>query len=379
MNLQERLEYCRAAAKNQRPKKLPIYGNMWLWAVLDSGYQLKDALYDWDIMFDAWMQFQERYDLDYYCNPGARNPFRFTETLGGNKYVLDAEKNTVQFTDYHLLEENEYDELCQNVVKFKWEKAIPRKCSTAMEADAETMKKAFAELGQFFGFKGRLSEAMMSQYGAPERSQCELLIPFEDLFLFYRGIKNISIDLRRRYGKVKEAVEAIFQQEAKGMNDAFFASNAPNDIYVFDTSVCFLGHSILNTKQFEDLYWSYLAPYFKQIEERDMVCMVFSEAEILRFADFFKDYKNGCFAIQPEMDNLVDVHKALPNCSLMGGLGSDLGHGTPEDNVNGLKKLIDAVGDSGLTICPQKMITYQNDCKRENLLAVKEFVDNYQF
>ena len=122
MNLQERLEYCRAAAKNQKPKKLPIYGNMWLWAVLDSGYQLKDALYDWDIMFDAWMQFQERYDLDYYCNPGARNPFRFTETLGGNKYVLDAEKNTVQFTDYHLLEENEYDELCQNVVKFKWEK-----------------------------------------------------------------------------------------------------------------------------------------------------------------------------------------------------------------------------------------------------------------
>ena len=82
MTLEERLAYCRAAARGDRPTKFPIYGNMWTWAIYDSGYRLQDAIYDWDIMFYAWMKFQAKYDLDYYFNPGARNPFKFTEVLG---------------------------------------------------------------------------------------------------------------------------------------------------------------------------------------------------------------------------------------------------------------------------------------------------------
>lgn len=380
MNLQERLEYCRAAARGDRPTKFPVYGNMWTWAIYDSGYKLSEAFYDWDIMFDAWMKLQENYNMDYYCNPGARNPFRFTEALDGNHYTLNKENDTLQYLDFHTMEAEEYDEFIKDVKKFRWETSFPRKMRGAHDASPETLKLAFKELMDFLGFKGRLSEAMQTQYGCPERSQHEIAIPYEELFNQLRGIKNLSIDLRRRYGKVKEATEAIYNQDSKFANEGYYNNPPENDVYVFDTAVCFLGHSILNQKQWEDLYWPYLLPWFKKNEEMGKTCMVFVEAQIARFADYFNDFKKGQFAIQYENEKVEDIKKAFKTSAIMGGIDTEvLGKGTVEENIDMVKHSIDVCGDAGLTFCPNKMVSYRNDCKSENLKAIMNYLDSYKF
>lgn len=41
-----------------------------------------------------------------------------------------------------------------------------------------------------------------------------------------------------------------------------------------------------------------------------------------------------------------------------------------------LKKLIDELGN-GFIFSQNKMVSFRNDCTRENLLAVNEFIRNY--
>ena len=109
-------------------------------------------------------------------------------------------------------------------------------------------------------------------------------------------------------------------------------------------------------------------------------CMVFVEADIARFADFFADYKKGQFAIQYENETIDVIKKAFPNCSIMGGIDYEtLGSGTPEQNVDMVKRAIDIVGDAGLTFCPNKMLSYKNDCKSENLKAIVDYLASYKF
>ena len=54
-----------------------------------------------------------------------------------------------------------------------------------------------------------------------------------------------------------------------------------------------------------------------------------------------------------------------------------LGNGTPQECVDYAKKLIDELGD-GYIFSENKMLSFKNDCKRENLLAVREFVRDYR-
>ncbi len=62
----------------------------------------------------------------------------------------------------------------------------------------------------------------------------------------------------------------------------------------------------------------------------------------------------------------------------MGGMTTDLlGNGTKQQCIDYAKKLIDELGD-GFIFSTNKMVSFRNDCKRENLLAVTDFVRNYQ-
>jgi hypothetical protein len=72
------------------------------------------------------------------------------------------------------------------------------------------------------------------------------------------------------------------------------------------------------------------------------------------------------------------MRKKLPNICFVGGMSTDLlGNGTEQQCVDYAKKLIDELGD-GYVFSANKMISFKNDCKRENLLAVTEFVLNYK-
>jgi hypothetical protein len=73
------------------------------------------------------------------------------------------------------------------------------------------------------------------------------------------------------------------------------------------------------------------------------------------------------------------MRKRLPNVALAGGMKTCLlGYGTNEQCVDYATTPIDTLG-AGFVLSQDKMISYRNDVRRENLLAVNEFARNYQY
>ena len=101
---------------------------------------------------------------------------------------------------------------------------------------------------------------------------------------------------------------------------------------------------------------------------------------MLRFADFFQDVKKGTVAMGHEMDDAFEIRQKLPNICIMGGMSIDyLAKKTPEECVAFGKKLIDELGrDGGFIMSTTKILTYKNDCKRENQITLNDFVRNYK-
>ena len=73
-----------------------------------------------------------------------------------------------------------------------------------------------------------------------------------------------------------------------------------------------------------------------------------------------------------------DINLLLPATATM--TAELLGRGTPEQCVARTKELIDGLGglEGGFVLSQDKMLTFKNDAKPENLKAVSEFVTNYR-
>lgn len=201
-------------------------------------------------------------------------------------------------------------------------------------------------------------------------------LPFEYFFSSYRGIKELSIDLRKCKPQLLDTSDAIF-------NTLVFPTmqqlmNTEGLTTICDSIFVMLGHSILSEKQFEEFYWPHLKRCIDIADEHNKSLLLFCESTMLRFTDFFKDIPKGVLFIHLEQDNIFELKKKLPNICFMGGMTSDLlGNGTSAQCVNYARKLIDELGD-GFVFSTNKMISFRNDCKRENLLAVCDFVRNYE-
>jgi uroporphyrinogen-III decarboxylase len=149
--------------------------------------------------------------------------------------------------------------------------------------------------------------------------------------------------------------------------------------YIAPIQIGMLAHSILNEKQFEELYWPYMKKAIDFCAEKNIRILLYCEAEVLRLAEFLQEIPKGLAILQHEKDDIFELRKRLPNMALMGGMPLDvLGNASPKECVDHAKKLIDTLGD-GFVLCQNKMGCTKNDINRENLLAVNEFALNYNY
>ncbi len=382
--LQERLDTVHKAIGFEKTDRIPTHSVYFSWMILDAGLKMSDAIYHYDILEDVISQFHERYQFDFYNYIGHRNPFRVFDAVDGNAYVVDDEKEMISITEDHNFMESpdeEYKLLIDNPIKYLWELVIPRKCKTfntdkAVDSFVDSVK----ELNTFDAFMARMTDKFVHQYGVPNKSILTENVPFEFLFNYLRGIKGVSIDLRRRPKLLFEACKAIEGLTGSSKRHELIHTLKPADDTIFSTYICLLGHSILTVKQFEELYWPYIKNIIDGSIKNNQKVMIFSEAFIGRFYEFFQDVPKGVIMLQLEQDNVFDIRKKLPNVAISGGMTTDLlGRKSKEECLEYAKVLVDELGkDGGFIMGQNKMVSYRNDAKRENVLAVQEFCRNYK-
>ena len=375
--LKERTELFDNAFEFKHNKRAAVAANIYTWKMLDSGYKMSEALYDYDIMRKCFEEFADRYQFDAYCDVNNRNAFRVARAAGGGHYKIDDNDEGVYIEDHHYMEADEYPELIADQDKFVWEKVVKRALPDGITK--QTFYNIAVETAQFMQYYQEMIQNAITKHGALMLfPPCTIMAPSEILFSYYRGIKGLSVDLRRNKELVSEAMDVIFEKEVAPMKGMLLSLEGKRPAgFASDILLPMLSHSILSPKQFEKFYW----PYFKKVVDfaaaHHLRITVMAESTIARFTDFLQEVPKGTMMMLLEQDNLAEIRKKLPNIAIAGGMPTELlGSGTEQECIDYAKKLIDEMGD-GFVLSQNKMVTFRRDAKRENLIAVNNFVRNY--
>jgi len=99
--------------------------------------------------------------------------------------------------------------------------------------------------------------------------------------------------------------------------------------------------------------------------------------ELLGGGNHFLD--PGDEMIQSEGDDIRECREKLPTIALAGGLPTSiLGISSAQECLDYARRLVDDMGD-GFVLCQNQMISYRNDCKRENLLTYLDYFKTHTY
>jgi len=374
--LAERSELFDKAFAFQHKSRTPSFSNFWTWKYLDAGMNLNDALRDYDLLEKANRGFHELYQFDAYMDKGTRNAIRVSEAFGAKFHYIDESGEFVLADDRCLIEVEEYPDLVADPQRYYWEKAFRRYVKPDLTLGE--FKAGVQEFLAFAEFGSRMDDIFLNEYGtlSPTPAGAFIMIPFEYLFNFLRGIKQLSLDVRRHRSELIEVSEGLWES----MCEPALQQSLAADTYGAITSVNigFLAQSVLSNSQLEELYLPYVKKVIDAAIAADKRVFVFCESEMLRFAEHFEDIPPGYVMIHPEQDDIFELRRRLPNIVFAGGMPTHLlGQGSPQECIDYAKHLIDEMGE-GFVFSTNKMMSYRNDAKRENLLAVMDFVRAYE-
>ncbi|MBQ7737636.1 MAG: hypothetical protein IJT62_07360 [Oscillospiraceae bacterium] len=369
MNLAERKQLFRDTLAFNNKGCVPSLCNAWSYKIYDAGYTLQEALFDYDVMEKVVRQFHERYHFDTYFDLGTRNPMQISKALGSFRHRIDEKADAIVIEDYSLMQPEEYPEFTADQQAFNWSKALQR-----LNPDL-TYGQLQATIGAmlgFFGFNGKIQQIMVQEYNTPVLYNAVLQVPIESLMMGVRGMRDLSLDMRRRRADVKAASDKMFEgliAQAQAV-----AAGPSEDRYVFDAESVILASTIMSRKQFEEFYAPYLKPLMDTVISSGKMYYIFCENSLQNFYEFFQDFDKGSVLINLELDDIRDTRKKLPNIALGGGMPSALlGTASVEECVDFAKKLIDDMGD-GFVFSSDKMLSYRNDARPETLKAVMDLV-----
>ncbi len=378
-----RVQLFRDASSFKKPARVPHLGNVVTWKVFDAGHTLDEAMTDFDVMKECVVHFLDNYPVDALIDFGIRNQFNVTEAFGAGYYYYD--KEVVGVRDHHHCTLDTLDAYLDNREKFLWETALPEKYPDFAEKPLPVWQRTFDEYLRYVKFILTMGSLAGKTYGLPGMAPTNPMsgavsFGIEELLANLLGMKELSMAMRRDPEKIQAFVDRYDETHITPYIEKIRAGKGPNTKYCYDASIMMLAQNLLNPRQFERYYWPHLSALLTAFAEKKMNVRVFTEGSILKYCDYFKDIPKGTVTFHLENDDPFEVRKRLPNVAIMGGMTSALlARGTPEQCVDYARRLICELGaDGGFILSEDKMLSYRNDARSENLKAVCEFAASYR-
>ncbi len=383
--LKERQQMIDNVYNHKHNSRVMLGSNSYTWSILDAGFRLNEALYDYDKLEKVTREHHEKYGFDIYTDVQNRNPVRVTSLLGGGKTRIEDAKSSIWCEDRVLMDSSEYKEFAEDPKKFYYTKMFRR--SMKEDVTLGELKVAFREWDMWREANSRRNQMLVNEYGCLLYFSAFPKVPYENVYQNYRGIKGMAMDLRRHRDEIKELLQVLYETESRpallnaldnGSAGYFFAKGASaGGGHIAPITFAMLGHTLLNRKQFEDFYLPHFRPAIDECIKRGARLYIHVEGSALRFAEYFEDIPKGYILMHLEQDDPFEFRKRLPNIAIAGGMPSTLlKNGTKEECINYAKKLIDELGD-GFVLDQDKMLSFHQDCNGDNLRAVNDFARNY--
>ncbi|MCF0143106.1 MAG: hypothetical protein HUJ75_06990 [Parasporobacterium sp.] len=379
---QERIKLFRDAAAFKETSRTPHLACAVTWKIFDAGYELKDALTDFTVMEKCVRHFLDTYKVDALIDIGIRNQFNVTEAFDEKSYYYYNDES-VGIHDHAHCTVDTLDEYIADPEKYIWTRILPEKYGEAWgQKTKEVWKKTFKEYMNYTKFVIHMGSVTSKEYGlasmAPNNPmKGAIQFGIEELLANLLGIRQLSLALRRNADDLDRFIKVWDEQHIDPIIEKIRKGKGPEDSkYCFDASIMMLAQNFINPKQFERFYWPSLKRLLDAYAEKNMSVRIFTEGTILPYADYFKDYPKGLLTFHIEKDDPFGFREKLPNVAIMGGMTTEmLSSATPEECVEHTKKLVNELG-GGFIFSENKMLSYRNDCRKENMLAICEYLNS---
>jgi hypothetical protein len=395
------------AIQLKKPDRVPVAGKYGFFPARYAGMTVHEFIYDPEKIWEASWKTLADFPADMIQNP---YPARF---LGALFDILDAKQVmwpgrqlgpdlTFQFVEGEYLKADEYPAFLSDpsdfIVRRYWprifgalkgfEKLVSLHAMTgystgivgtaaafALPEVIETLdalKKAGEQSLKLLSYQRKFAEkareeGFPSEYGASSNA------PFDLLGDFFRGTRQIMLDMYRRPEMVIKACEtllpfmverAVAGAEASGNPRIFIALHKGAD-----------GH--MSREQFLKFYWPTLHALMMTLIEHGLTPLPFFEGDYSSRLDIIRDVPAGKACYSFEATDMQRAKKVLGDkVCIRGNVPASLmTTGEPGDVRNYCRKLIDSVGRDGGFILD--VATGMDDAKPENVRAMYEAAGVY--
>jgi len=391
-----------AAAACRQPDQIPVLGPFQKYPYQFAGMTLRQAMNDYPAARAACHKFLDYFQPDADFGPIFAYPAPAMETIGWKTFKWPGhglgDDVMYQYLDGEYMTADEYDEFIFDPSGFMFSKWTPRQFS-ALQGFGQLppwrrfMWTGWMNIGAIGGpemqesfrlltkFAGELNEwwahqakywGEMTEKGYPLAFAAWDWPPFDILGDTLRGTRNVLADMRRRPGKLHDALEVttkIFEEYGSG------AVGAP--LPFTWTWVHKSTREFMSDAQFKEFYWPYLRKGLVTLIDKGITPIVYWEADWESRLEHIADIPYGKIVYHLSNTNFERAWDVLggkvclmgnvPNTMLLGG--------TPDDVKAYCKRIIDYTkGKPGLIMDAAIML---DEAKPENLKAMFDFTREY--
>ena len=400
--LEQRQKRIEDAITLNKPDQIPI-ASLWdFFPAKRKGFTVKQVMYDFQLMFDLWVECMLHFEPDLADNPYPLRGF------GPLLEILDfqhlkwaghgvGDDMSYQFVELELMKADEYDHFLFDPSDFMVRRYWPRVnkalapfenlpplnqaisytwglynavflLSPEMEAARTAMIEAGKASAEVLKWSATFNKKM-AELGFPPSSGGFAQAPFDTLGDVFRGTKGIMMDLYRRPDKVMAACEKLLPIMIDSAVASAKRTGVPRIFIPLHKGL----DGFLSPQQFAKYYWPHLKELLEALVREGITPWVFAEGACNTRLDSFRDVTPGKVIYQFEATDIFKAKEMMRDrCCIRGNVpASILTVGTPEEVKAYCKKLIDVCGvDGGFIMdasCPLA------DAKPENVQTMYDF------
>ena len=369
-----------------------------------AGYSMKEVMYDYKKLADAWLKFNHDFQPDHFHGPGLVYPGRVLEIIGHKLHKwpghgLPDKATMYQFVEGIYMQPEEYDDFMMNPTDF-WMRVFLPRTATAFEpfqhlapfnpimtnpmayimaASRPEIQQAFqamidagAEMRKWLETVGEVNEQGLRE-GFPSFGGGMAGAPYDNISDVLRGTQGIAVDMYRRPVKLKETMERLVPIIVKGAVKGANASLCPVIMMPLHKGE----RSFMSDKQFREFYWPTYKKVLLGLIEEGLVPFPFAEGNYEPRLEIIADMPRSAVVWYFEVMDMAKAKKILGNVSCIAGNmpASLIVTSTPQAVKEACRRLIETCAPGGGYILTASASVSEGN--PDNLHAMMEAAEEY--
>lgn len=301
------------------------------------------ATWDYPELVRAYEKMLKDFPMDFNMGFQWLSPQK-SEILGSRNWKQNRQNGVMQHPEVTTLMEEDYDEFIENPIACIRQKVLPRLhtklAGGGMESAAALTRAMVFENTQMADFYNRIYDVSLAE-NIPAYYGAMFYAPFDLLADHLRGIRQISLDVRKRADKVEAACERLADVMVEYMKSSF---PIPEEGFPLACTWVHLP-PMINPRQFDRFFW----PTFQK------VCQELTEAGYHLYIQFQGDYTDGRY---------FDYYSTLPEHQMMIAV-----------EHQDFRKTLETIGKKHLVSCSYPLRYLSNYSTKECIEKAKELMD----